>query len=144
MTVYKLATHSQLLCKYLFVVWRWIHCKALRQKLVSADGLSHKHSVTSSSKLCPQESQTQDNCKFHDAEKDVKAEDAQLQGFMILESLTGNCLSQDELHLLFGSLFGVFNQFVDSVSSGMEPGRTASFRQGHLPPTLHHNCVLWT
>lgn len=89
------------------------------------------------------------NCKFHHAEKYLKAGiNARTHNFMVfvifLESLTGDCLSQDELHLLFGSLFGVFNQFVDSVSSWMEPRWTASFRQGHLPPTLYHNCILST
>lgn len=53
-------------------------------------------------------------------------------------------MSQDELHLLLGSMFGVFNQLVDSVSSRVKPEWTAFFRQGHLPPALHHNCVLWT
>lgn len=64
-------------------------------------------------------------------------------GFWILESLTGDRLSQDELHLLPATLVGVLNEFVNPVSSRIESGRTASFRQGDLPPTLHHHCILW-
>lgn len=60
-----------------------------------------------------------------------------------LKILTWYCLSQNELHLLIGSVFGVFNQLVDSVSSGVKPRRFAHFGQGDLPPSLHHNCILW-
>ena len=60
-----------------------------------------------------------------------------------LKILTRYSLSQNELHFLLGSVFGVFHYLVDSVPSGVKPRRAAYFRQGDLPPSLHHNCVLW-
>lgn len=59
------------------------------------------------------------------------------------KALTRYGLSQDELHLLLGKVFAVFNQLVDSVSPHVKSWRAAFFRQGHLPPALHHHCVLW-
>lgn len=46
----------------------------------------------------------------------------------VLQILTGYRLSQDELHLLLGNVFGVFHQLVDAVSSRVKPRRTAYFR----------------